>query len=531
MSGQTQPHDPQSTEGYARVREDAYARPGFDHVACVTEIHLHAMAVCATQVHLEPTMTIRDPLLWLAQLSAHSVSITFAPNFFLAAVIKAVGDPMDHADYDLSNLRVVVSGGEANSVTTGLAFNEIVKKLGAMTDVLCPAFGMTESCAGSVYNLGFPALELDAELDFCSVGQSIHTMNIRIVDPEGRAVPFGHMGSFEISGPAVFRAYHSDTAHTTQSFDGDGWFKTGDTGYLDQKGNLILAGRTKDSIIINGNKYFSHELEASVEDAAAPYLVSSYTSAFPTWPRGSDSEEIIITFRPSEHLSDDASLVTALDRIAGATLLYCSKKPRSIIPLPEKFLSKSSLGKLSRSALKKAYEAGEFDAFIEEATKRAFSFRRLTRSSPGSALEKQVAEIFAAEFGLNLEEVGVDDSLTDFGVDSIRLLRFKGALEQRLGRQEEIPIGTLLANPSVRSLARALSGVDHVGAYDPVVELQSRQSQETPIWFIHPGLGEILVFLNISRYFSDRQVYAIRAPGFNPGEKKFMFTSIDEMTE
>jgi acyl carrier protein len=487
------------------------------------------MAVCAPQVHLEPKMTIQDPMLWLAQLSVHSVSITFAPNFFLAAVVKAIGNPGDHTSWNLSKLRVVVSGGEANSVHTGLAFIEMARKLGATTDVLCPAFGMTESCAGSVYNLDFPALELDAGLDFCSVGQSIHTMNVRVVDAEGKVVPLGQMGNFEIGGPAVFQAYHNGATHTMEYFGSDGWFRTGDTGYLDPKGNLILAGRSKDSIIINGVKYFSHELETAVEDAAVPYVTPSYTSAFPTRPPSSDSEEVIITFLPSEHLDNEASLIAALESISRATFLYCSKKPRSIIPLPRKFLRKSSLGKLSRSALKKEYEAGKFNAFIEDVVGRVSNYRKSTRSSPKSVLERQVAEIFATEFDLDLKEISVSDSLTDFGVDSIRLLRLKGVLQQRLGRQEEIPVGVLLTNPSIRGLAGALSQDNHAASYNPVVELQLRQSQDTPIWFIHPGLGEILVFLNISRYLSDRQVYAIRAPGFNPGEE--MFSSIDEMTE
>jgi hypothetical protein len=115
------------------------------------------------------------------------------------------------------------------------------------------------------------------------------------------------------------------------------------------------------------------------------------------------------------------------------------------------------------------------------------------------------------------------------GVDSIRLLRFKGRLQQELELKQDIPIGMLLTNPTIRGLANALTSIKRAGVYDPVVVLQTGKSTAAPIWFIHPGLGEVLVFLNISRYFSDREVYALRAPGFNPGEQ--MFNSIDEMTE
>lgn len=282
-------------------------------------------------------------------------------------------------------------------------------------------------------------------------------------------------------------------------------------------------------VIINGVKYFSHELESAIEEAAGAGLVPSNTSAFSTWPKGSDSEEIIITFTTSERERDDEALVATLGSIAEATLRYCSKKPYAIIPLPSKILCKSSLGKLSRSALKTAYEAGTFDEHIQDTTYRVSKHRRSTRLPPTTDMEKTLAKVFSTEFGLDPEEIGVQTSLVDVGVDSIRLLRFKGILQKELGLETDIPIGTLLTNPSIQSLSAALSVGPRARPYSPVVVLQSGDSTSPPIWFIHPGLGEILVFLNISKYFSDRRVYALRAPGFNPGEE--MFGSIDQMTK
>jgi acyl carrier protein len=282
-------------------------------------------------------------------------------------------------------------------------------------------------------------------------------------------------------------------------------------------------------VIINGVKYFSHELESVIEDAAGDNLVPSNTSAFSTWPSGSDSEEIIITFSTVAREFDDGALVATLGTIAEATLRYCSKKPLAIIPLPSKLISKSSLGKLSRSALKTAYEAGKFDEHILDTTNRVSKYRRASRLPPTTVMEKAVAKVFATEFGFDAEEIGIQTSLVDVGVDSIRLLCFKGILQEKLGLESEIPIGTLLTNPSIQSLSAALSFGFKAQPYNPVVVLQSGDSPSPPIWFIHPGLGEILVFLNISKYFSDRRVYALRAPGFNPGEE--MFSSIDEMTK
>ncbi|KAK7961729.1 acetyl-CoA synthetase-like protein [Apiospora aurea] len=505
---------------------------GFDHVACVTEVHLHAMAVCANQVHLEPKLAINEPLLWLDKMSKHGATVSFAPNFFLAAVRKVVAAAVSSGDgrakYDLSTLRHIVSGGEANAVGTGEAFNRLMREMGAQSDVLRPAFGMTETCAGSIYHLNFPALENEAGSDFCSLGQPTPSIQIRIMGDDSKPAACGVSGNLELRGPAAFQGYFNDPINTEASLTSDGWFKTGDTGYVDGAGNLMLSGRTKDSLIINGVKYFSHELEAAIDDRAGPGLVTSYTSAFSTWPKGADSEEVVVTFKASEDITDEEFSRT-ISEISKATLLYCPKKPLDVVPLPPAQLSKSSLGKLSRSALKAAYEQGKFRGYSDAAAKRLSIYRSSLRVAPETDMERALALAFSAEFDIPIEEVGVDASLIDMGVDSIRLLRYKGRIQQQLGWDRDIPIGTLLMNPSIRDMAAALARSQQTTSeYNPVVVLQSVKSSSPPIWFVHPGLGEILVFLKISTYFSDRRVYALRAPGFNPGEE--MFSSIDHMT-
>ena len=117
---------------------------GFDHVACVTEMHLHAVMACANDVHVSPVMFMQDPLLWLRLMEKHSVTHSFSPNFFLSALCKALDNTSPRPSFDLSRLRRVVSGGEANVVSTGIAFNSAVQSMGAPDNVLKLAFGMTE---------------------------------------------------------------------------------------------------------------------------------------------------------------------------------------------------------------------------------------------------------------------------------------------------------------------------------------------------------------------------------------------------
>ena len=353
---------------------------------------------------------------------------------------------------------------------------------------------------------------------------------MRITDDDGNTLGPHQDGNLELSGPCTFQAYHSNPETTADSFKSDGWFKTGDKGCIDLSGNLYLSGRVKDSIIINGVKYFSHELESALEETKLDGMTPSYSAVFSTWPKGSESEELIISFLPTQKaLDDERTFAATIDYISKTAVLYCSKKPLDIIPLPIELLPKSALGKLSRPKLKKAYDEGKLDMYKRQAVERMANYRKQRMVSPTTDIEKKLVDLFAEEFELDKDEVGINDSLIDVGIDSIRLFRFKGLVQQRLG-VEDVPITTLLMNPDIQALATAISDLNFAPKdYDPVVILQRGKSDVPPMWFFHPGLGEVLVFLNLSKYFSDRKVYGIRAPGFNPGEEEF--TSVDQMIE
>lgn len=74
------------------------------------------------------------------------------------------------------------------------------------------------------------------------------------------------LGLLELRGPIVFKSYFNNKSATTASFTPDGWFRTGDHATIDQAGMLHLAGRTNDTMNINGVKYLPNELEAAIEE-------------------------------------------------------------------------------------------------------------------------------------------------------------------------------------------------------------------------------------------------------------------------
>ena len=149
----------------------------FDHVAALLESHMIAAYLGASQIHTEPATVLAHPLLFLRIIQRYQVTIAFAPNFLLGQINAALlgtggqGGATKAVSFDLSCLRRIVTGGEANVVATGRRFLELLAPHGLSPDALWPAFGMTETCAACVYSHEFPAV--DAEREFAAVGMPV----------------------------------------------------------------------------------------------------------------------------------------------------------------------------------------------------------------------------------------------------------------------------------------------------------------------------------------------------------------------
>ncbi len=96
-----------------------------------------------------------------------------------------------------------------------------------------------------------------------SVGQVIHHMAARLVDPSGEPVPPGVPGELQLCGPAVFGGYLKDPQATAKAFDGT-WFKTGDVLSCDAEGFFYVCGRSKEMFISGAENVYPAEIEAAL---------------------------------------------------------------------------------------------------------------------------------------------------------------------------------------------------------------------------------------------------------------------------
>ncbi|NEC37344.1 non-ribosomal peptide synthetase [Streptomyces rubrogriseus] len=499
-----------------------------DHIAAV-EAHLLPMFNGANQVMTDPATVLSDPLEFLRLIDTHRVRVTFTPNFLFGQLNQELAERPPAPDaWDLSQVRHIISGGEATVTATVRGFTQALVPYGLRGDVIVPAFGMTETCAGSVFNAEFADRDLNAE--FPPLGRPVRGLEIRVTGGDGTVLSSTRQpgrtepGEVQLRGPMVTDGYYGDKEATAEAFTGDGWFRTGDLGRLDADGRLTLVGRTKDSVIVNGVNYYSHDLEAALGTLEG--VRPGQVAAFPVRPEGADSEQLAVAFVPARDAADATALYRTLVAIRSSTVMHWGFRPHLILPVGESDIPRSNLNKILRTRLRAAVEAGDLDAAARRADEVSTRFLGV-HVAPRGDVETGLADLYTRV--LNVERVSATSSFFDLGGTSLDVLRLKLRIRTEFGI-DDLPMATLLQAPTVRALAHRLTTGREAGgdaAYDPLVPLQAT-GDGTPLFCVHPGLGEVLVFVNLAQYFTgERPFHALRARGFGSGETPF--ASFDEM--
>ncbi len=150
---------------------------------------------------------------------------------------------------DHSNLKFVIGGG--------MAVNEGVAKLWQQQTgkPITQGYGLSE-CS--------PVVSVDANdiSDFTgSVGKALIDTQIKILDPQSKECAFNKVGEIVIKGPQVMESYWKKPELNQQVFTEDGFFRSGDLGYLDNKGRLFIVDRLKEMMIVSGFNVYPNEVE------------------------------------------------------------------------------------------------------------------------------------------------------------------------------------------------------------------------------------------------------------------------------
>ncbi|RAK78824.1 non-ribosomal peptide synthetase [Aspergillus fijiensis CBS 313.89] len=533
-----------------------------DHVVNLVEMHLHAMRLGAEQIQVATELVVAEPRRFLNLVDRHRVSLSFAPNFFLALLCERVCRPTPEQEqeqeaqsapsWDLSCLRCVFSGGEATVRQMAVQLLRALEPYGARPFIRA-GYGLTESCAGMVWDLVDHTVDGLHETagEFMCCGLPIPGVEMRVLrEMDEREAAAGEEGMLQLRGAVLFDQYYRDAAATRAAFTSDGWFITGDNAYLDAHGQLYITGRTKDTLLLNGLTIFAVEVEHSLEQARIPGLTPSFTLVFAHRPPGALTESYCVVYLPSYSPDDAAARVATTEAIERIASLVVHVKPAAVLPLPRRYFEKTSLGKLSRAHFRRLFESGALNSEREAHESSIHAHRQAHRQAPSSPTEQAILTLVCARLhAADLDAVSVTTNLFSLGLSSLDFYTVTQDLYQTFGVVFTLP--DLLMDPTVAGLARRLASKQQQQQqrqhqpspntlstpsptpalpteYDPVVPLQLT-GPKTPLWLVHPASGNVLIFANLARAFHDRPIYAFRSRGVQPGEP--LFTSIAEMAD
>ncbi|HEX2179439.1 MAG TPA: fatty acyl-AMP ligase, partial [Actinomycetota bacterium] len=244
-------------------------------------------------VVMSPTQFAQRPLIWLDAISRHRATHTTAPNFGYDLCVRKI-KPEQRDELDLSCWEVACSGAEPVRAETLDQFTEYFAPCGFRRETFMPAYGLAEATLmvtggdkgvlpivrhvdGPELERGRVAMVAPGEPKARSVVGCGHTRmqtEVAIVDPAtSRRCPPDGVGEIWVGGPTLPAGYWERPAETEETFrayteDGGGPFmRTGDLGFVSE-GDLFIAGRLKDLIIIRGGNYYPQDIEWVAEKAS-----------------------------------------------------------------------------------------------------------------------------------------------------------------------------------------------------------------------------------------------------------------------
>jgi fatty-acyl-CoA synthase len=189
-----------------------------------------------------------DPLATLQAIAEERCTALYGvPTMFIAQL-----DHPEFARFDLKSLRTGIMAGSPCPI-------EVMKKVQSQMNMgeVTIAYGMTETSPVSTQC----ATDDPVERRVSTVGQVMPHIEIKIVDPEGKAVPRGETGEFCTRGYSVMKGYWNDADKTRDAIDEAGWMRTGDLATMDAEGYVNIVGRLKDMVIRGGENVYPREIE------------------------------------------------------------------------------------------------------------------------------------------------------------------------------------------------------------------------------------------------------------------------------
>ena len=317
----------------------------------------------AELVKVTPMDFLRDTLLWAKLIDKYKGTMTAAPNFAYALFGKRLRRQAKPGEFDLSTRRFALSGAEPVDPADVEDLLEAGKPFGLRPGAILPAYGMAETTLAVSFSKcgeGLVVDEVDADLlaalrraipatkgntrRLATLGPLLHDLEARIVDEDGNVLPARGVGIIELRGESLTPGYITMGGFVAAQ-DENGWYDTGDLGYLTEEGHVVVCGRVKDVIIMAGRNVYPTDIERAagrVEGVRPGCAVAVRLDA-------GHSRETFAVAVESNAWEDPVEVRRIEQQVAHEVVREVDVRPRNVVVLGPGTIPKTPSGKLRRA--------------------------------------------------------------------------------------------------------------------------------------------------------------------------------------
>jgi fatty-acyl-CoA synthase len=308
---------------------------------------------------LAPRDFARRPMQWLSLITRRRATITYSPSFGYDLLTRRV-QTVALGELDLSCLRLAGVGADMIQVPVLQRFAQAFKSAGFDERAYLPSYGMAEVCVGLSFGAPFGGVKVDSFVDahsgrsrdFVVCGRVMAGHELEIRDEQGTPLGERQIGRLFVRGPSVMPGYFQKDDESALVLR-EGWLDTGDLGYW-HKGELVITGRAKDLIIVNGRNIWPQDIEWAVE--ALPQVGRGDACAFSV--EGDTAEAIVVIVEA--YPGDAAERQSLAGDVRQAVKEAVGVDSQVVLIKRQPGLPRTSSGKLRRAHARSKFAAGDY---------------------------------------------------------------------------------------------------------------------------------------------------------------------------
>ncbi|MCW5878812.1 MAG: AMP-binding protein [Anaerolineales bacterium] len=313
-------------------------------------------------VLMSPFEWVRQPGSLLDAIHTYRGTLCWLPNFAYNLLARTFRPP---EGLDLSSWRAVINCSEPAQAESQQLLLEKLAPYGFREETLAVSYAMAENTfAVTQTPIGYPprvdTVEIAAMQErgaaqpategkrFVSCGPPIAGVELRVVDEQGQPLPERRVGEIALRSDFMLSGYHNRPDLSAQALTADGWYLSGDMGYL-ADGELYITGRKKDLIIVGGKNIYPQDIEAIA--SRTPGVHPGRAVAFGVFDERQGSEKIVVLCEAAA----DADLDESERQLRAAIVKETEVTLGDFRFVPRGWIVKTSSGKQARNDNREKY--------------------------------------------------------------------------------------------------------------------------------------------------------------------------------